>query len=195
MKNRLAQITFLSFSIFCFTVFQINAQEIKEAVGDFVKESAGEYAEIKFEKFILPEKLKSKIESKSRQRFYSDFVYIIRTKNENEITSVSILDNVLGKDLPITFIAMFSKDGKIISSDIIKYREPYGGAVQNDSWTDQFKDKNSSSSFKVGTEIDGISGATISVNSVARGMKKIILLYDSLKDSLWNSNFTVSKKN
>jgi len=184
----------LSSAFFYLITIQLFAQEIKASTETFIQESINEYSEIEFEKYELLRNLRNKIEAESKQKFYSDFVYIVRTRIENTITQVSILDNVMGRDQPITFAAMFGKDGKIISSDIIKYREPYGGAVQNDGWTDQFRGKSSNSGFEVGIDVDGISGATISVNSITRGIKKLSLLYESLKESLWNSNFIISKR-
>jgi Na+-translocating ferredoxin:NAD+ oxidoreductase RnfG subunit len=194
MKGLILHFLFLFAAFFYLISIQLFAQEIKESTEAFINESIGEYSEIEFEKYDLSPKLRNKIETESKQRFYSDFVYIVRTRIEETITSVSILDNVMGRDQPITFAAMFDKGGNIISSDIIKYREPYGGAVQNDSWTEQFRGKSSTSGFEVGNDVDGISGATISVNSLTRGIKKLSFLYESLKDSLWISNFTISKK-
>ena len=92
--------------------------------------------------------------------------------------------------MPITFLVIFDDSGKIILTDIVKYREPYGGAVQNENWTAQFKKKDSNSGYKVGTDIDGITGATISVKSVSKGIYKLSLLYNELKENLWNSSYT-----
>jgi Na+-translocating ferredoxin:NAD+ oxidoreductase RnfG subunit len=91
---------------------------------------------------------------------------------------------VLGKSLPITFLVIFDTDCKIINSSVIQYREPYGGAVKNKNWNAQFKNKDSSSSYEVGKEINGISGATISVHSVSKGIHKLALLLPEIKDRL-----------
>jgi len=94
------------------------------------------------------------------------------------------LDNVIGKSMPITFFVLLDVEGNIISTNIIKYREPYGGSVSNENWNQQFTGKNSSSDFTVGKSVNGISGATISVNSVTKGIRKITLLYEEIKDDI-----------
>jgi Na+-translocating ferredoxin:NAD+ oxidoreductase RnfG subunit len=56
--------------------------------------------------------------------------------------------------------------------------------VINDNWNEQFTGKNSGSDFTVGESVNGISGATISVNSVTKGIRKIALLYEEIKDDI-----------
>ena len=99
----------------------------------------------------------------------------------DSLRAIGLMDNVLGKSLPITFLVTFDLEGTIITSSIVKYREPYGGGVSTSSWIKQFDGKNLNSSFDVGTDIQGISGATISVNSVSKGIKKLTILFNEIK--------------
>ena len=98
----------------------------------------------------------------------------------DSIRAIGLMDNVLGKSLPITFLVLFDLKGTIIKSSIVKYREPYGGGVSNSNWNTQFEGKNFKSSFDVGDDIQGISGATISVNSVSKGIKKLTILFNEI---------------
>ena len=86
--------------------------------------------------------------------------------------------------MPITFMVILDKNGSIINTSIIKYREAYGGEVGNERWLAQFVNRNNNSSYKVGKNIDGITGATISVNSLSKGIQKIVLLFSHIKDDL-----------
>jgi len=56
--------------------------------------------------------------------------------------------------------------------------------VGNKNWLSQFIHFSDTSDYSVGKNIDGISGATISVNSLSRGIRKIALLYPLVKDEL-----------
>jgi Na+-translocating ferredoxin:NAD+ oxidoreductase RnfG subunit len=133
--------------------------------------------------FTIPSTIMKKIENESKQRFFKPNVhYWIISKNESTI-NYAILDNVIGKSMPITFIVLFNQNGTILKSEIIKYREPYGGEISGKNWLKQFIAKSSSSQFKVGKNIDGISGATISVNSVTKGIKKLSFLFPHLIES------------
>ncbi len=133
-------------------------------------------------KIDIPQRLKSQIEKKVQQRFFANELYIWKISKGPSITGYAVMDNVYGKSMPITFLVVFDREFRILNSSIIKYREPYGGGVANENWNDQFAGKDSSSSFKVGSEISGISGATISVNSVSKGIRKLALLIPKISE-------------
>ena len=86
------------------------------------------------------------------------------------------MDNVIGKSMPITFIVMFNSNQDIIFSSIVKYREGYGGEVKSRSWLNQFNGMKKDSLYTYPKNIAGISGATISVKSVTKGMSKLSYL-------------------
>lgn len=94
-----------------------------------------------------------------------------------------MLDNVYGKTAPITFLVVFDTSGIIRSTLVLKYRESHGGQVQNKGWLKQFIGRGQSSKYRVGREVSAISGATISVNAMARGIKKLSLLFPFIRQS------------
>lgn len=159
--------------------FSLNAGEIKD---NEEKQLLSEFpnARLEFTDFIIPSEIKNRIELSTKQRFFMKSVYVWKIYSGEELKALSILDNVLGKSLPITFRVTFDTTGEIINSKIVKYRETIGGGVNNDSWNRQFIGKDSKSSYNVGEDIDGISGATISVHSVTKGIQKLSLLAEYL---------------
>lgn len=160
--------------------FVLFPQEIKENVNQALQTCFGKNIQIHYEKIKIDPNLKKEIENMAGQKFFSDEVHFYKIFESDRIAGLAILDNVYGKSLPITFIVMFDPNGKILCSEIIKYREPYGGAVQSKEWNSQFKGKDDQSGFVVGRDINSISGATISVNSVTKGIKKLTLLIKTL---------------
>ena len=94
------------------------------------------------------------------------------------------MDNVIGKSMPITFLVILNNEGAILASKVIKYREAYGGEVGSKNWLAQFTNFTDTSQITVGKNIDGISGATISVNSLSKGIQKIAVLFPLIKDKL-----------
>jgi len=162
----------------------IYPQSIKKKTYDIIHSELGNDVKIISSKFIIPSNIKSRVEKKVRQRFYSDVVYIFKISKTDSASSIGILDNVYGKSMPITFLVLFNKEGNISSTNVIKYREPYGGGVKIKSWNNQFKGKNSKSNYKIGEGIDSISGATISVRSLTKGIRKLTLLYREIKSKL-----------
>lgn len=129
-------------------------------------------------KIDLPKEAE-KIAVKIKQPFFADhiFAWQVLDNNNKEVKGYAMLDHVLGKVRPITFLVILNKKGIIEKTAIIKYRENYGGMVQAKRWNDQFIGLSTESSFILGEDISGISGATISVKSVTKGIHKIVKLF------------------
>ena len=136
------------------------------------------------EKFYLEHVNTFDIEKKVQQKFFSDFIYVWQVFEEDSLAGLAVLDNVRGKSMPITFLTVFSNTGEIKSARIIKYRESIGGEVENSAWLNQFVGKSATGEFEVGREIDAISGATISVHAITRGIKKLALLFPLIQKSI-----------
>lgn len=170
-------LVFLIFFIFFSTGI---AQVINSDVKDILNQTFGSQVEIKLIKYELEKTLRDRIEKKVKQKFYSTTLFFYEIKKNGITDGYALVDNVYGKSLPITFIVVYDKNGNIILSEVIKYREQYGGAVKNKSWNDQFIGKNGDASFEVGKDLSSISGATISVNSVTKGIQKLSILMDEI---------------
>ena len=132
----------------------------------------------------LDTELKVLVQNKVKQRFYRDKLYYWNISNNDTTIAYALMDNVLGKSMPITFLVILNNEGSILASEVIKYREAYGSEVGNKNWLAQFTYFNDTTDFKVGKNIDGISGATISVNSLSKGIQKIAILFPLIKDRL-----------
>ena len=133
---------------------------------------------------LLDKQVKKKVENKVKQRFYRDKLYYWNITKGDSTMAYAFLDNVIGKSMPITFMVILNIDGDIINANVIKYRESYGSEVGNKGWLQQFIDFNNNSDYNIGKEIDGISGATISVKSMSKGMQKITALYPLIQNQL-----------
>jgi Na+-translocating ferredoxin:NAD+ oxidoreductase RnfG subunit len=99
-------------------------------------------------------------------------------------TYFGIIDNVMGKAQPITYLVVFDRDEKIKAVEVLIYRESYGGEIEYKSFRSQFDGKTYSSELHVGTDVRNISGATISANAITRGVKKVAALLHTIKEQL-----------
>ena len=153
---------------------------IREDAEELIFSTYGEDIQVDFKKWNPPQEIKIYSEKKARSRFMFDHVYIWKISESNSLVGVAILDNVLGKSLPITYLTCFNMDGQLINAHIVKYREDYGYEVGNKRWLNQFIGLGINSDFIIGKNIDGISGATISVNSVTRGINRSSIIVEYL---------------
>ena len=167
------------FIILAFTS-SLNANEIKDRTEEILKLFFGDNCSGEMVEYVIPIDIKHEIELKCKQKFFRESVYVWKIYKETELIGYAVLDNVYGKSLPITFLVLFDNEGTIFQSTILKYREPYGGAVQNETWLEQFKGKDRDSKFGFGEDIDSVSGATISARSITSGVKKLTLLIPNI---------------
>ena len=80
--------------------------------------------------------------------------------------SAWILDEI-GKDLPIT-VGIIIEKNYIKNLRVLTYRENRGGEVVTASFTDQFNHAAIEETKQLDVRIDGISGATLSVQALTR---------------------------
>ncbi len=109
----------------------------------------------------------------------------LQTINENRFTfylgikngkpmGYMLIDNIIGKSFPITFMTVLNLDGTVRDVEIMVYREPQGWEVRNKSFRSQFYGKDSSTDSR---DIMSISGATLSATSITRGVYKAMAAY------------------
>lgn len=159
----------------------ILANEIQEKTDEIIKKNFGDKVSIEFLKYGISPDVKSEIELASKQRFFSDNIYIWLISSKDSIIAFGLMDNVYGKIQPITFITFFNPSGKILSNHVIKYREEHGREVKNLEWNKQFEGLDKNSDYFA---LDGISGATISVNALKKGVMKLALLFPRINKKL-----------
>lgn len=160
------------------------ASDIRSDVEEHLKKHFGSETRLEFINYEIPEEIRKNIERNTGQKFFKDFIYLWKVYNDEDYIATAIIDNVYGKSQPITFLVIIDRKGEILKSDIIRYREAYGGQITNKKWLQQFNGKDFSSSYKIGEEISAISGATISVNSIAKGIRKITMLINLIGKDL-----------
>jgi len=123
-------------------------------------------------------------EKNARLHFMLNQIYIWEIFQKDSLVGLAYLDNVKGKSQPITYAVFYDANGSVVNSHIIRYREPIGGEVANRYWLKQFLGKSSKSDYQLGEEIDGISGATISVNAVTRGIHRSTFVVQYLLEKM-----------
>ena len=106
----------------------------------------------------------------------ADTTDVLRVTRGDSLLGFAVVRDFQGKEQPITVLVATDPTDRLKDVDVLVYREPYGGEVAYDSWRRQFRGRSAADSLAVGRDIRGISGATISVNSVTLGVR------DALRD-------------
>ena len=89
----------------------------------------------------------------------------------------AIIDHEIGKSFPITFMVVLNVDGSVRDVEIMVYREPRGWEVRYPSFMDQFTGKNADTDYRT---INSITGATLSVRAMVKGVSRATAAYKVL---------------
>jgi len=103
-----------------------------------------------------------------------DTAAVYRISRQGSLLGFAQVRNVKGKDQPITYLVAIDSANALRDIDVLVYREPRGGEVAYEPWRKQFRGKTAADPLQVGKDIRIISGATISSNSVTRGVRQTL---------------------
>ena len=103
-----------------------------------------------------------------------DSVPVYRVSQAGSLLGFAEVKNVKGKEQFITYLVAIDATGATRDIDILVYREPQGGEIAYEAWRKQFRGKTAADRLEVGKDIRNISGATISSNSVTRGVRQAL---------------------
>lgn len=101
--------------------------------------------------------------------------YIGKTKGH--IDGYAVIDEQVGKVLPITFITRINPEGRVDQVEIMVYRESHGGEIKQKRFLKQFSDKNLNSELRLHGDIVNITGATLSSRALVVGVKRALVLW------------------
>jgi Na+-translocating ferredoxin:NAD+ oxidoreductase RnfG subunit len=106
-----------------------------------------------------------------------EYMFFVATSH-GQPDGYALFDDQLGQHEPISFATFFNAEGEITRVEVVAYREPYGDGIRAERFRKQFVGRTGQSQFRAGTDIDAISGATISSRSMCVGVERAALLFD-----------------
>lgn len=108
--------------------------------------------------------------------FYISFI----ASKDGQVIGYAVICEEIGKHRPITFIAGVTPDGKVKDVAIMMYREPQGGEIRRTSFLKQFSGKQLSNAIMPRQDIRSLSGATLSVRAMSRGVRKALAVVQAV---------------
>ena len=128
------------------------------------------------------------LDKDSRATVYKSIAKIFNSETcnldpiDDTFYSISEDDSIIGylavTDAPSKFhrfdyYVLFNDKEEILKVEVLHYRENYGGEICSKNWLKQFIGIDTENYSSFNREIDGISGATISVNSLKHNLLKL----------------------
>ncbi len=146
----------------------------KEALNQFFQGSEKVIADQK----VLTVTDKKVLKKKLGYDLARDSILFYIGKTKDQIDGYAVIENEVGKTQPITFMIHLDVSGKVKAIEVLVYRESHGSEVRHQRFLNQFKDKALANRFRPGQEIVNITGATLSVRAVSRGVKRALILWN-----------------
>lgn len=92
------------------------------------------------------------------------------------------VDQAPSKTAKFDYLVIFDAELTVINSKVLIYREEYGGEIGSNRWLRQFEGMSGKDRVSPETNIDAISGATISVRSMTRSMDNLLQTIGRLQE-------------
>ncbi|MHC4269061.1 MAG: FAD:protein FMN transferase [Planctomycetota bacterium] len=143
-----------------------------------LKEVFPECDEILYDEFPLTADEKSQLQNTLRRKIYEDGFIVYVGMKSGEIDGYAIITEEVGKFHPYTFIVSVKPNGKIDKIAILVYRESRGAEIAKKRFLYQFKGKSLKNKIRINKDIINISGATMSVVTMCKGVKKVLGVID-----------------
>ncbi len=170
---RYCVITFVFLVFLSGLVTPASSNDIYKSVGDFLSESFAETGHPPPRVLWMNKELqKSAISilghkfSKVRIRYW-----------QKEQRSAWVIDEI-GKEMPIT-VGIVVQDDHIVKVEVLAFRESRGGEVRYPFFTKQFDEAGLKDGLLLDKNIDGVSGATLSVRAV-KNVARLALFFHSV---------------
>lgn len=99
---------------------------------------------------------------------------LFRVEQDGALLGYAFVDEAPSKTAMFDYLVIFNNELEIVNSKVLIYREEYGGEIGSNRWLRQFEGKTGNDRVSPETNIDAISGATISVRSMTRSMDNLL---------------------
>lgn len=98
-------------------------------------------------------------------------------RRDDQILGYGVIDTHTVRTLPETFLAVLTPDGRVDQVLLLAFYEPKE-YMPPPHWLEQFKGRTLSGTWRVGRDLHGISGASLTARAIPQALRKILALYD-----------------
>ncbi len=169
---RYCVITFVFLVFFGAIASSASSDEIYKSVGDFLNESFAETGQPPPRQLWMNKELQKSATSILGHKFSRARIRYW----QREQRSAWVIDEI-GKEMPIT-VGIVVQGDHIVKVEILAFRESRGGEVRYPFFTKQFDEVGLKGGLLLDKNIDGVSGATLSVRAV-KNVSRLALLFHS----------------
>jgi len=172
---RFAAAGFLIFAALCLTsgtahakVFYSRSEALKLAFPDADR--------IEDESILLDDEQASRIEKLAKSKLESRLVRYHRGYRGAELLGYAFIDVHTVRTLPEAFLVVLTPEGAVRTVRVLAFHEPLE-YMPPERWYRQFDQKTLAEPLRLGGDVHGIVGATLSSRATTEGVRRVLALY------------------
>lgn len=147
------------------------AKEVMK-MGEFLKSNFEGAPKVTKETFTLSAAQKADLKKVAKNSSENDLTFYYGKTEDGKLKATCTVLGQEGKEGPMTVGVCFEPEGLVKSVRVLNHVEDHGREVDQVSYLKQYNGKAAASNFRIGKDVDGISGATISSEAVSEAVRK-----------------------
>ncbi len=147
------------------------------ALKDYLKKELSSSAKLSKESFALDANQKKEITKIAPEATEDSYTFFYGKTTEGKLEKACTIVPQNGKEGSISLGVCFNPIGLLESVTILSHSEDRGRQITEETFLKQFKGKKVTDSFTVGSDVDGISGASRSSKAVSEALRKSSYAY------------------
>jgi hypothetical protein len=128
------------------------------------------------ESLLLGDEQASRIEHLAKTKLESRVVSIYRGYRGGELLGYAFIDVHNVRTMPEAFLVVLSPTGEVRTLRVLAFHEPLE-FMPSARWYQQFEQKNLDAPLRLGGDVHGIVGATLSARATTAGVRRALALY------------------
>ncbi len=147
--------------------------------GDALLEIFGRYSHTRSDTFLVTHRLETNYREAAGYLISRPWIIIYTIMDDTTLMGYAVVSEEVGKFYPITYLVGVNPDLNVKGVRVLVYRESHGGDIRRERFLHQYRGKSLGDPIRSQRDIINISGATLSVNALNRGVKKVLFLLDA----------------
>lgn len=125
--------------------------------------------------------LRARIERRLERRLPEDQLYAyLAYDGDDAFLGYAVVTEEIGKYRPITFMVAVDPDLQVREAQVLVYRESRGMEVRRKRFLHQYVGKTTSDALRINRDIINVTGATLSVRAMNRGVERVLVSLQEL---------------
>ena len=116
------------------------------------------------------------VEKSARSKLDSRIAKFYAAWKDDQVLGYAFIDVHTVRSLPEAFMVVLEPDGTTRSVRVLAFHEPLD-YLPTKRWYKQFEDRSLEDPLRLGRDIHGIVGATLSARAVTRSVRKVLALF------------------